>query len=204
MMHSYKFALATIAAFAIAAPIAQAAETTDTVKITDATRSSTTPTCAAVQLKSIRTDFPQASQSRGESGDVILKVTIGQDGRAAKTQVAQSSGYRALDKAAADSVVQHWRFDVARCAASQLPTDSFVTVQFQRAPRYTVYGSLNTHRVPASNSAQTQAQTLAQGRCDTARNDAGDQIVACLSGASPATTSDRPSLASRSDSSSSN
>jgi TonB family protein len=203
-MLSYKFALTTAAVLTFAASLAQAAETTDPVKVAAATRSTTTPTCEAVQLKSIRTDFPQASQSRGEHGDVILKVTIGQDGRAAKTQVTQSSGYRALDKAASDSVAQHWRFDVAHCAASQLPTDSFVTVQFQHAPRYTVYGSLNTHRAPASNSAQTQAQTLAQGRCDTARNDAGDQIVACLSSASPATTRDRPSLASRSNSSSSN
>jgi TonB family protein len=130
-------------------------------------------TCNVTQLATIRTEFPPTSQTRGEHGNVTLKVSIGEDGRAHATQVTQSSGYPALDKAAADSVINHWRFDVAHCAANSLPANSLVTVQFKQAPRYTVSGTVNRHRL-ATNSPQRQS------RCDTARDATGERIVACL------------------------
>ena len=139
--------------------------------------------CDVAQLTTIRTDFPLESQNRGEHGRVVLKVAIGKDGRAIDSQVARSSGFATLDKAAADSVARHWRFDVAHCAPAQLPTSSFVTVQFQRAARHTVSGTINTHRVTSGNNPETQS------RCDTTRNNAGDEIVACLANPSVAKAS---------------
>jgi TonB family protein len=156
-----------------------------------ASSNASAPTCAVTQLSAIRTDFPQASQSRGEHGDVLLKISIGKDGRAIASHVTHSSGFPLLDKAASDSVIQHWRFNVADCAASELPTDSFVTVQFQRAVQQTVSGTVNTRHLAVANDK------AAQSHCDSVRDPSGDQVVACLTGASLADRSVQPSLASR-------
>jgi len=183
-MFKYTFVLAAIAAFSATPAGAETASNP----------AARTPSCQAAQFGAIRTEFPQALQSRGEHGDVVVRVTIGADGRALRTEVSQSSGFPALDKAAADSIVKHWRFDVTGCAPAELPTDTLVTVQFQRAPRYTVSGTVNTRRsAPAAKNDQLPS------RCDTSPNTAGDQVVACVSIA-PLTSSTQQSLAKRTDS----
>jgi TonB family protein len=184
-MRNFTLILASLSALHLA-PMLSQAENSPTSKGASA------PTCAVTQLSAIRTDFPQASQSRGEHGDVLLKVSIGKDGRAYASQVAHSSGFPLLDKAASDSVIQHWRFDVAHCATTELPTDSFVTVQFQRPVRQTVSGTVNTHRPGYANDKN------AQSRCDAIRDTSGDQVIACLSNESLADRNTQPSLASRS------
>jgi TonB family protein len=187
-MRKFTFVLTLFSVFSATSTLAVAAESAAPIHAA-AQNPNVAPTCNVTRPTAIRTDFPQASQSRGEHGNVVLKITIGKDGRAAATQVARSSGFPSLDKAAIDSVIRHWRFDVAHCAATELPSDSLVTVQFQRAPQYTLYGTLNTHRsVPES--------TQTQSRCDTARDAFGDPIVACLSDASLAGRDGQPSLAS--------
>jgi TonB family protein len=150
------------------------------------------PICQVAQLAAVRTAFPQASQSRGEHGDVVVKVTISKEGRASHTQIAQSSGYPSLDKAAADSISKHWRFDVTGCSPAQLPATSSVTVQFQRAPQYTLSGTVNSRRptVAATNDQMPK-------RCDTTLNPSGDQVVACVSIAPLASSTPQQSLANR-------
>jgi TonB family protein len=180
-MLTYKFVLAALTAFSALPAIGLAADTP-------------AAPCQAAQLTAIRTEFPQSSQSRGEHGDVVVNVTIGKDGRAIHTQVTQSSGYPALDKSATDSIAKHWRFDVSRCAPAELPTDSVVTVQFQRAPQYTVSGTINTRR---STSAATSEQT--SSRCDSTPHASGDQIVACVASAPIATGKPQQTLANRSE-----
>jgi TonB family protein len=179
-MRNYKFVLAVMSMLGAVPALTAAAE------------NGSAPTCVVTQPAAIRTDFPKAAQSRGEHGDVLLQITIGKDGRAVATQVTHSSGFPSLDKAAADSVIQHWRFDVAHCAPSELPAHSFVTIQFQRAVQYTVYGTLNRHRSAIKNDVQ------AQSRCDSIRDAAGDQIIACLANSSLAGRSGQPTLASAS------
>jgi TonB family protein len=182
-MFKYTFVLA---AFTALTAMPAGADTTHTP-------SAQTPSCQAAQFGAIRTEFPQASQSRGEHGDVVVKVTIGNDGRAIRAFVAQSSGFPALDKAATDSIAKHWRFDVTSCAPTELPTDTLVTVQFQRAPQYTVSGTLNTRR-PTSGPKADQLPS----RCDATPDSSGDQVVACVSIA-PLANSAQQSLAKRTD-----
>ena len=65
---------------------------------------------SAVKIRN-RTDpvYPSASRRAGEQGTVVLKILIGEDGRARDVQVAQSSGFSRLDDAAVDAV-RKWRF----------------------------------------------------------------------------------------------
>lgn len=55
--------------------------------------------------------YPAASRRAGDSGTVLLSVVIGPDGVPTQIDIERSSGFAALDKAAADAVRQ-WRFTV--------------------------------------------------------------------------------------------
>jgi TonB family protein len=185
-MFKYQFVLVAFTALSATPGITLAADTA--ANTADPAASS----CQVAQLAEIRTEFPQASQSRGEHGNVVVKVTIDKEGRATHAQVTQSSGYPALDKAATGSISKHWRFDVTRCAPAALPAVSSVTVQFQRAPQFTVSGTVNTnHREVASEPAS---------RCDSTVSVSGDRIVACIA-ASLANSNSQQALANRSDAS---
>lgn len=48
-------------------------------------------------------------QRRGETGTVLLRVHVGPDGQPYSVDLVQSSGSRALDRAASDAV-RRWRF----------------------------------------------------------------------------------------------
>jgi TonB family protein len=187
-MRKFTFVLSLFSVLSAVSTLTVAADSAAPITVA-AKHSNVAATCNVTRPTAIRTDFPQASQSRGEHGDVVLKITISKDGRSAATQVARSSGFPSLDKAAIDSVLRHWRFDVAHCTATELPSDSFVTVQFQRAPQYTLYGTMTKHRATPDSGYK-------QSRCDTARDAFGDQIIACLSDASLAGRDNQPSLAS--------
>lgn len=56
--------------------------------------------------------YPRAALRRGESGEVMLQVQVGANGRPQQVDVARSSGSQALDRAAVDAV-RRWRFDPA-------------------------------------------------------------------------------------------
>jgi protein TonB len=56
--------------------------------------------------------YPSASRRAGEQGTVMLKILIGEDGRARDVQVERSSGFARLDDAAVDAV-RKWRFAAA-------------------------------------------------------------------------------------------
>jgi len=51
----------------------------------------------------LRPRYPLSSRLRGEEGLVTVKAEINANGRAEKTKVTASSGYRALDRAAVDA-----------------------------------------------------------------------------------------------------
>ena len=53
--------------------------------------------------------YPEASQRAGEEGNVIVRVFVSRDGAVQKVNVAKSSGYKALDNAAVESVL-NWHY----------------------------------------------------------------------------------------------
>jgi TonB family protein len=77
------------------------------------------------------TDFPLRSQLRGQEGTVFMAVTIDTYGRATTARLHQSSGHRALDRAAQKSVVGAWVFDISGCARKDLPADLLVAVEYR-------------------------------------------------------------------------
>jgi periplasmic protein TonB len=56
-----------------------------------------------------RAAYPKMSQRLGEEGRVLLRVTVGADGKPVSASVAKSSGSDHLDRAGIDTVM-HWRF----------------------------------------------------------------------------------------------
>ena len=80
------------------------------------------------------TKFPLASQLRHQTGTVYIAVSIDENGRAKSAAVEESSGYRRLDRAAAQSVISNWVFDVSTCERKDLPADHLVAVEYRSQP----------------------------------------------------------------------
>ena len=53
--------------------------------------------------------YPESAQAGGEQGTVLVQVYVHPNGRVAKYNLAQSSGFGDLDQAALESVL-NWRF----------------------------------------------------------------------------------------------
>lgn len=64
-------------------------------------------------LKNPRPAYPAMAQRRGWEGEVLLRVRVAPDGRAAGAVVQRSSGHELLDQAAVDAV-RSWLFVPAR------------------------------------------------------------------------------------------
>jgi protein TonB len=54
-------------------------------------------------------EYPAAAQDRGEQGDVLIEIRVASNGRPSRMRLKQSSGFRDLDEAAQDAVV-NWRY----------------------------------------------------------------------------------------------
>lgn len=86
--------------------------------------------CAPRVLES-ETTFPISSQLRHQTGTVYIDVVIDEAGRAQTASVRESSGYHRLDRAARNSVVNNWVFDVSACERKDLPASHLVAVQYR-------------------------------------------------------------------------
>ena len=86
--------------------------------------------CGLLTLQS-PTVFPLRSQLRGQSGTVVIEVSVDANGRATGVQLLQSSGHRLLDRAAADSVRKSWQFDTSGCERNDLPATRTVAVEYR-------------------------------------------------------------------------
>lgn len=73
--------------------------------------------------------YPVSSQRRGEEGRVVLRVFVDAEGRAAKVEVQESSGYRRLDESAVTAVTR-WRFVPARRGSEPLAAWVRVPIAF--------------------------------------------------------------------------
>ena len=67
------------------------------------------PSSSADYLRNPPPAYPAMSRRLGEQGQVMVRVLIGADGNAQQAQIARSSGFERLDKAALDAVLK-WRY----------------------------------------------------------------------------------------------
>lgn len=67
------------------------------------------PSADADYLNNPPPAYPRQSKRMGEQGTVVVRVLIGQQGTAEKTEIRTSSGFARLDQAALETV-QRWRY----------------------------------------------------------------------------------------------
>ncbi|MGH8803603.1 MAG: energy transducer TonB [Polaromonas sp.] len=67
------------------------------------------PSSDADYLQNPKPPYPTQSRRLGEQGKVIVRVLIGVDGQAQKSEIRQSSGFDRLDQAAVATVMR-WRY----------------------------------------------------------------------------------------------
>jgi len=73
--------------------------------------------------------YPQEAARRGQQGMVVLSVTVATDGTALSVQVAESSGYPLLDRAAQDAVTK-WHFRAGQEGGITMPANIPVRLSF--------------------------------------------------------------------------
>jgi len=74
--------------------------------------------------------YPDAAARRGEQGMVILLIQVTPEGLPDVVDVAQSSGFTLLDRAARDAVAT-WRFVPAVRDGQPIPSSMALRIQFQ-------------------------------------------------------------------------
>ena len=134
-------------------------------------------TSCDVTLQSAQTDFPEAAQHRGDHGIVQVRVRLNQQGQAEDASVAASSGSAILDHAAVDSIHKKWRFDVARCTASDLLHERIVIVRFEPSKTLTVSGTIDKTAI-----AKTQ-ELRANPHCNATNANSVTTVFACIDNA---------------------
>jgi protein TonB len=75
--------------------------------------------------------YPAAARRRQQQGTVTVRVLVGADGSVERAEVAESSGFDALDDAALETVRSRWRFVPAR--RDGLAVESWVLVPIRFA-----------------------------------------------------------------------
>ena len=84
-----------------------------------------------IRIKSeIRPYYPLGARLRGEEGAVTVRVRVDSSGRAQWCEVARSSGYSALDKAAVDAA-RRARYVSTRPGAWRAEVDTTLTFRFR-------------------------------------------------------------------------
>lgn len=74
--------------------------------------------------------YPALARRRGYEGRVLIRVVVPPDGRAARAEIKESSGYRVLDRAALEAV-KNWRFVPARHRGRPVSSTVEVPVSFR-------------------------------------------------------------------------
>jgi protein TonB len=74
--------------------------------------------------------YPRRARSRGQEGRVVIRISVLDNGRVGSAEVASSSGYSSLDRAAL-KVVQGWRFKPALRAGKPVTATLTVPVVFR-------------------------------------------------------------------------
>jgi protein TonB len=74
--------------------------------------------------------YPRLARREGYEGLAVLRVRVSADGRCLAAQVARSSGYAILDRAAAEAVRQ-WRFRPATRGGRTVHSELTIPIRFQ-------------------------------------------------------------------------
>ncbi len=75
--------------------------------------------------------YPASARRMRLEGTVLLEVLVGEDGRPLRVDVREGSGHRALDEAARDQVLAHWRFRPAMRDGRAIQAIGLVPVNFR-------------------------------------------------------------------------
>jgi len=84
-------------------------------------------------LKNPEPPYPALARRRHQEGLVLLSVKVSAQGRAARVELKQSSGFSALDEAAIQAV-RGWEFEPARVGATPVDCEIEVPVRFRLQP----------------------------------------------------------------------
>jgi protein TonB len=90
----------------------------------------TTPPDRDPTYKNIPPRYPPEAARRGQQGTVTLRLYIAPDGNVMSAEVAESSGFPLLDRAARDAVA-HWRFRPAKLEGHAIPGSLLYRLVFQ-------------------------------------------------------------------------
>ena len=88
------------------------------------------PNFLAAYLDNPAPAYPASSKRLGETGTVLLRVLVDERGRAESVDVATSSGFERLDRAAIDAV-RRWKFVPARQGDRAVKAAVIVPLEFQ-------------------------------------------------------------------------
>lgn len=88
------------------------------------------PNFLAAYLDNPAPSYPASSKRLGETGTVLLRVTVDENGRPESVKVATSSGFERLDRAAIDAV-RRWKFVPARQGDRPIKAAVLVPLEFQ-------------------------------------------------------------------------
>ncbi|MCG9081399.1 energy transducer TonB [Laribacter hongkongensis] len=96
---------------------------------TDGSAHEAPPSFTADYLANPAPAYPPLSQELGESGQVRLRVTVDASGAPSQVEIAESSGFTRLDRAAL-SAVKRWRFVPARRGSEAVAGRVIVPIHF--------------------------------------------------------------------------
>ena len=74
--------------------------------------------------------YPEIARRENQQGTVLLRVLVEADGSVARVEIAQSSGFDALDRAAADTVRSRWRFVPGERSGANVTSWVLVPIRF--------------------------------------------------------------------------
>lgn len=109
--------------------VAQEQASTKTVNGDPAAAPIYMPDASASDLHNPKPPYPPLSRSKGEQGTVLLKVCVAASGSVDSVNIAQSSGFVRLDRAANDTV-ERWRFHPARRGGQTIPMCYQLPIRF--------------------------------------------------------------------------
>jgi protein TonB len=78
------------------------------------------PPGAPVPITRVQPDYPSDAMRRNESGTVVVRITVGSDGKPDDVDVLRSSRSRSLDRAATQAA-KRWRFQPGQAGTVEVP-----------------------------------------------------------------------------------
>lgn len=118
----------SVIAVPVATPIADVVEAATATEVI-ATKPAIASNATLAYESIVEPHYPMESRRRGEQGTVVLRVLVGRDGLPIYVDVARSSGYRPLDRAAREAVLR-WRFRPMQINGVTVEARGLVPIKF--------------------------------------------------------------------------